>query len=37
MPDSFGIDWVRPPRTNSGILGIYKEPNIISITSCGHY
>ena len=25
------------PTTNSGILGIYKDPNIISTTSCGQY
>ena len=31
------IPWVGPPPTNSGILGIYKDPNIITITSCGHY
>ena len=26
-----------PPPTNSGILEIYKDPNIITITSWGHY
>ena len=31
------IIWVGPPPTNSGILGIYKDPSIITITSCGHY
>ena len=30
------ITCVGPPPTNSGILGIYKDPNIITITSCGH-
>ena len=25
------------PTTNSGILGIYKEHDILTITSCGHY
>ena len=29
--------WVRPPPTNSGILGIYKDLNLITIISCGHY
>ena len=28
--------WVVPPPTNSGILGTYKDPNIITITSCAH-
>ena len=31
------ILWVGPPPTNSGILGIYKDLNIITITPCGHY
>ena len=31
------ILWVGPPTTNSGILGIYRDPNIITISSCGHY
>ena len=30
------MNWVGPPRTDSSILGIYKGPNIITITSCGH-
>ena len=25
------------PNTNSGILGIYRGPNIITIIHCGHY
>ena len=28
--------WVEPPPTSTGILGIYKDPNMITITSCGH-
>ena len=31
------IAWVGPPPTNSGILGIYKDPNTITVTTCGHY
>ena len=31
------ISWVGPPPTNSGILGMYKDLNMITITSCGHY
>ena len=31
------MGWVGPPATNSGILGIYKDLNVITITSCGHY
>ena len=31
------ISWVGPPPTDSGILGIYKDLEIIAITSCGHY
>ena len=31
------IHCVGPPPTNSAILGIYKDHNIISITSSGHY
>ena len=31
------VFWVGPPPTNSGILGIYKDLNITTITSCGHY
>ena len=27
----------RAPTTDSGILGIYRGPNIITIISCGHY
>ena len=30
------IIWVGPPPTNSGILGIYKDLNIVTISSCGH-
>ena len=29
--------WVGPPPTNGGLLGIYKDLNLITITSCGHY
>ena len=33
-----GLYWVGPPPTYRGILGIYyKDPNIITITPCGHY
>ena len=31
------IHWVGPPPTKSGILGIYKDPSIITITSWSHY
>ena len=31
------ICWVGPPLTNSAILGIQKDPNIITITFWGHY
>ena len=31
------ITWVGPPPTDSGILGICKDLDIITITSCGHY
>ena len=31
------MDWVGPPTTNSGILGIYRGPNIIASISSGHY
>ena len=31
------IHWVGPPPTNSGILGIHKPLNKITITPCGHY
>ena len=31
------IIWVGPPPTNSSILGTYKDPNIITIGSRGHY
>ena len=27
----------RAPTTDSGILGIYTGPNMITIISCGHY
>ena len=26
------VDWVEPPPTNSGILGIYKDPSIIPLS-----
>ena len=29
--------WVGPPPTNRGMLGIYKDPHILTLTSCGHY
>ena len=28
------MHWVSPPPTNSGILGIHKELNVITVTSC---
>ena len=31
------IAGVGPPSTNSGMLGIFKDLDIIAITSCGHY
>ena len=31
------IIWVGPPPVNSGILGIYEDPNMITIISWGHY
>ena len=34
---NMGIYWAGPPPTNSGILGIYKDLNIITIISRGHY
>ena len=32
-----GIAGVGPPPSNSGVLGICEDPNIITITSCGVY
>ena len=29
--------WVGLPLTTSGILGIYKDPNTVTISSCGDY
>ena len=34
---SRGSCWVKPPPTNCGILGIYKDLNMTTITSSGHY
>ena len=31
----YTLGWA--PTHNSGILGIYRDLNIIAITSCGHY
>ena len=36
-PNHAQVLWVGPPPTNSGILGIYKDPSTITITSRGHY
>ena len=33
----FRVFWVRPPSTSSGIVGIYRSPNMIANISCGHY
>ena len=32
-----GIGWVGPPPTNGGKLGMYKDPNIVAITSRAQY
>ena len=37
MTITSSITWVGPPPTNSGILGICKDLDRSTITSCGHY
>ena len=31
------MGWAGPPPTDSGILGVCTDSNVITITSCGHY
>ena len=30
------ISWVGPPPATSGMLGIYEDLNLVTISSCGH-